>query len=52
LVQEARTLSNHIAEHYNVRHESPQVLFIQDGRAVWTTSHYDITMDALQTHVG
>ncbi|OIN66683.1 hypothetical protein BLD48_09160 [Exiguobacterium sp. KRL4] len=52
LVQEARTLSNHIAEHYNVRHESPQVLFVQDGRAVWTTSHYDITTDALNTHVG
>ncbi|RDB32336.1 bacillithiol system redox-active protein YtxJ [Exiguobacterium sp. RIT594] len=52
LIQEARTLSNHIAEQYNVRHESPQVLFIQDGKAVFTTSHYDITTDALHTHVG
>ena len=52
LVQEARTLSNHIAEHYNVRHESPQVIFIEKGRAAWSASHYDITNDALNTHVG
>ncbi|WP_294751748.1 bacillithiol system redox-active protein YtxJ [uncultured Exiguobacterium sp.] len=50
-VQEARTLSNHIAEHYSVRHESPQVLFIQDGKSVWTASHYDITKDVLETNV-
>ncbi|WP_312067016.1 monothiol bacilliredoxin BrxC family protein, partial [Exiguobacterium sp.] len=49
--QEARTVSNDIAEHYNVRHESPQVLFIQDGKSVWTASHYDITKDALETNV-
>lgn len=52
LVQEARTLSNHIAEHYNVRHESPQVIFIEKGRVTWSAAHYDITNDALNTHVG
>jgi len=30
-----------------VRHESPQVLLIRDGLAVWHGSHWEITEQAL-----
>ena len=31
-----------------VRHESPQVLVLWQGRAVWNASHYAITTDAVR----
>lgn len=40
-------LSHEIAERMGVKHESPQVLVIRDGHAVWSASHYDITHDAV-----
>ena len=39
-----REISNHIAEHWNIRHESPQVLLIQNGQCVYNASHSDIEM--------
>ena len=42
-----RDLSNWIAEHFGIRHESPQALVVRDGREVWATSHSGITADAL-----
>jgi bacillithiol system protein YtxJ len=48
VVQEARPLSNHIAEHYGVKHESPQVLYIKDGKVIWADSHWNITYSKLQ----
>ena len=47
LVIENRRLSNAVAERLGVRHESPQVLLIKDGRAVWHASHWSITSEAL-----
>jgi bacillithiol system protein YtxJ len=47
LVVENRTLSNAIAERFDVRHQSPQVLLLKDGRSVWHASHWSITPDAL-----
>ncbi|EIT85486.1 hypothetical protein A374_09623 [Fictibacillus macauensis ZFHKF-1] len=47
-VQEARPLSNEIAEMYGVKHESPQVLLFEQGHVTWTTSHWSITYGALQ----
>lgn len=46
-VIENRDISNKIAEHYNIKHESPQVLLIQKGQVLWHTSHWDITQDTL-----
>ncbi len=43
-----RALSNQLAEVFQVRHESPQVLVIKNGRAVYHESHYGITHAALQ----
>lgn len=38
-VIEQRPLSNWIAEHFGVRHESPQLLKIADGSVAGTWSH-------------
>lgn len=51
LVVESRPVSNAIAETLGVKHESPQVLLIRDSKAVWHTSHWRITTDALRENV-
>ncbi len=38
-----QSLSNKIAGMYNVRHESPQVLVIKNGKCIYTASHSDIS---------
>lgn len=43
-----RDLSNQIAQSYGVRHESPQVLLIQNGKCIYDASHYDISFDDLK----
>jgi bacillithiol system protein YtxJ len=50
-VQEARPLSNYIAETFGVRHESPQALLFENGAVVWHTSHWNITYDTLRKEV-
>ena len=39
-----RPLSNKIAEVFNVRHESPQVLVIKNGQCIFNESHLGIDM--------
>ncbi|WP_144513791.1 bacillithiol system redox-active protein YtxJ [Bacillus sp. FJAT-22090] len=46
-VIENRTVSNEIESDLGVRHESPQVLLIADGEAVWSASHWKITKKEL-----
>jgi len=41
-VQSARELSREVAAITGVRHETPQVIVLKDGRAVWNASHYDV----------
>ena len=48
-VQEARELSNHIAEHFEIKHESPQALLFDDGKVKWNASHRSITKESLVT---
>ncbi|MEW6731774.1 MAG: bacillithiol system redox-active protein YtxJ [Acidobacteriota bacterium] len=43
LVQHARDVSNLVAERLNVEHESPQVILVSEGRAIWNASHFSIT---------
>lgn len=38
-----RPVSNEIAEVFDVEHQSPQVLVIQDGACIYHTSHMDIS---------
>ncbi|MGI2296057.1 bacillithiol system redox-active protein YtxJ [Paenibacillus sp. GXUN7292] len=42
-VIESRPISNAIAEATGVKHESPQVLYIDNKAKVWTASHWSVT---------
>lgn len=46
-----RPVSNEIAEVLQVRHESPQLLLIQDGMCTYDASHLGISLDALKKNV-
>ena len=46
-----RDISNLIAENYGVRHQSPQVLVIRNGKVVATASHGGITELPLEKHL-
>lgn len=47
-VVEDRAVSLEAADRLGVKHESPQVLLVKDGQAVWHTSHSKITADTLR----
>ncbi len=42
-----RSVSNAVAEKFNVHHESPQVLVIKNGNCVFDESHHAIMMDEI-----
>ncbi len=42
-VQSARDVSRQLADITGVRHESPQVIVLRNGKAVWNASHYEVT---------
>ena len=46
-VQSDRLVSNEIAKRFGLRHESPQVLVVRDGRLVWHASHFRVTRDQI-----
>ncbi len=46
-VQTDREVSNAVARKLGVRHETPQVLLIRDGRVVWSASHFHVTADEI-----
>ncbi|WP_312095651.1 bacillithiol system redox-active protein YtxJ [Niallia sp.] len=50
-VQDARALSNYIAEKYQVKHESPQALLFANNKIVWHASHGKITVASLENAV-
>jgi bacillithiol system protein YtxJ len=41
-IQSARDLSQEVASVTGIEHESPQVIILKDGKAVWNASHYSI----------
>ena len=43
-----RDLSNEIASRYNVVHQSPQIVVIKNGKAVFNESHDSISADDLK----
>lgn len=47
-VQDSRPLSNHIAEKFMIRHESPQALLFSSSTPVWHASHWKITHQSLE----
>ncbi len=42
-----RPISKAIADRYGVRHESPQVLVIKNGKATYHTSHHGIQISSI-----
>ena len=44
-VQSAREVSRELASLTGVRHETPQVIVLRDGKAVWNASHFDVKAD-------
>lgn len=53
-VQSARDVSRQLADLTGIRHETPQVIVLKDGKAVWNASHFDVkasaVSQALQSH--
>ena len=45
-----RALSNQIALEFRIEHESPQILLIENGLAVYDRSHLDINYADLANH--
>lgn len=39
-----RSISNKIAEDFGIRHESPQLIVIENGKAISNASHQDISL--------
>ena len=46
-----RSVSNEIADVLQVRHESPQLLLVQDGMCTYHASHLGISVDAVKKQV-
>lgn len=42
-----RSISNAIAETFQVYHESPQILIIKDGHAIYDASHMGISVEGI-----
>ncbi|MFY7899929.1 MAG: bacillithiol system redox-active protein YtxJ [Chitinophagaceae bacterium] len=46
-----RSVSDAVAEEFQVHHESPQVIVIKNGECVYDESHYAITMDEIEAQL-
>lgn len=53
-VQSARDVSRELADLTGIRHETPQVIVLKDGKAVWNASHFDVkagaVLKAMESH--
>jgi bacillithiol system protein YtxJ len=47
---EHRDISNEIANRFGVYHQSPQLIVIKDGKAVYDRSHGDIIAEDLKKY--
>ena len=50
-VQTHRALSDAVATHFNVRHETPQTLLIHKGQVVWDASHFSVTAETIKAAI-
>jgi bacillithiol system protein YtxJ len=46
-----REISNDITKRFGVQHQSPQLILIKNGKAVYDVSHSDIDAGELKTKV-
>ncbi len=51
VVQQQRDLSNQVAEEFNIRHESPQLLLIENGVCTYSESHMAISAKELSSRI-
>jgi len=51
-VIESRPVSNQIAEDLAVRHQSPQIIYVDKKQQVWNDSHWNITYAFLEEKLG
>lgn len=42
-----RPLSNKIADNFDIRHESPQLIVVENGKAINSASHQDISLSQI-----
>ena len=47
-VHAQRAIARQIAERFTIRHESPQAILVRDGEVVWHSSHYGVTVRAIE----
>jgi bacillithiol system protein YtxJ len=43
-----RSISNAVAEQFQVEHQSPQVLIIRNGKSIYDNSHYGIDFNEIR----
>lgn len=43
-----RPVSAEVARRFGIRHESPQVIVVRGGEALWSASHRDVVAEALE----
>ena len=46
-----REVSNSVAERFNVRHQSPQILIIKNGICVYHSSHHEINVETILENI-
>ncbi|MDD3004162.1 bacillithiol system redox-active protein YtxJ [Flavobacterium sp.] len=46
-----RSISNEIADRFNVVHQSPQLIILKNGEAIYSASHESIDAEILNQHV-
>lgn len=51
-VQAQRDISDAIALDYGVKHESPQLIVVRDGIAIFDASHGEVVVEALESYLG
>jgi bacillithiol system protein YtxJ len=47
-----RDLSDAIAERFEIRHQSPQAIVLENGQPTWHASHFQISARRLEKEVG
>ena len=46
-----RSVSNYIASHLQIMHQSPQILILKDGQVIYTVTHHAIDADTILKHL-
>ena len=47
-----RDISNEIANRFGIIHQSPQMIIIDKGKAIFNTSHHAVSLDTLKQNLG